>query len=384
MAGLATLTADYSYSDEEHTEQEPSSENKIVDLDEYETTTAATTAAAAAAAQSDASKASSSVPPHLRSKESSMTPKSGIDSSKSTPVKRSLVSYQGADDDDSSDSGSDSGDDARDSPSKKPKISGSDDDAPRKKNDEDTNLEDLTRDQGQVVPMDLESDEEDENRSQEGGGDAPKEAQTSKEDVDAANKEDDNEDEDLDSSRRSGVSVEAWTGGVQLPPEPPGRCDPELQKKFTAMAEKRKAGYDLNSVIQRGKRFRNPSIYEKLIQFCEIDEHGTNFPKELYDGHLFGKESYYEELGKVQAADMERREKAAKARAASSGSSSGQQPKLTSAADKKAAEESQQQPKRKSRFDQGGTAQVHVPAPLVLGQGAGSAKTISAFGPLKK
>ena len=36
---------------------------------------------------------------------------------------------------------------------------------------------------------------------------------------------------------------------------------------------------------------------------------GTNFPPALYDGHLFGKESYYEELAKVQKAEMDRREK---------------------------------------------------------------------------
>ena len=36
---------------------------------------------------------------------------------------------------------------------------------------------------------------------------------------------------------------------------------------------------------------------------------GTNFPPELYDGHLFGKESYYEELSKVQKEEMDRREK---------------------------------------------------------------------------
>ena len=35
---------------------------------------------------------------------------------------------------------------------------------------------------------------------------------------------------------------------------------------------------------------------------------GTNFPPELYDGHLFGRESFYEELGKAQKEDMDRRE----------------------------------------------------------------------------
>ena len=43
-----------------------------------------------------------------------------------------------------------------------------------------------------------------------------------------------------------------------------------------------------------------------------IDIHdvlGTNFPPELYDGHLFGKESYYDELSKSQRAEMDKREK---------------------------------------------------------------------------
>lgn len=40
---------------------------------------------------------------------------------------------------------------------------------------------------------------------------------------------------------------------------------------------------DMNKLIQDRKEFRNPSIYEKLIQYCDIDELGTNYPPELYD-----------------------------------------------------------------------------------------------------
>ena len=83
---------------------------------------------------------------------------------------------------------------------------------------------------------------------------------------------------------------------------------------------------DYNQIIQQKKAFRNPSIYSKLIDFCSIDElgkcseregliilihvfpSGTNFPPELYDGHLFGRESFYEELAKSQKEDMDRRE----------------------------------------------------------------------------
>ena len=39
------------------------------------------------------------------------------------------------------------------------------------------------------------------------------------------------------------------------------------------------------------------SIYEKLIEFCGIDEKGTNYPPELYDPSIWGKESFYDALG---------------------------------------------------------------------------------------
>lgn len=97
---------------------------------------------------------------------------------------------------------------------------------------------------------------------------------------------------------------------VQLPPEPNGRCSMELQEKIARLHERMLAsGLDMNSVIQRRKDFRNPSIYEKLIQFCSINEFGTNYAPQIYDPFRWGKESYYEELAKVQKAEMDRREK---------------------------------------------------------------------------
>lgn len=72
--------------------------------------------------------------------------------------------------------------------------------------------------------------------------------------------------------------------GFSLPPEPKGKCPQELQDKITKMYEKmRTNNMDMNKLIQERKEFRNPSIYEKLIQFCDIDELGTNYPPEIYD-----------------------------------------------------------------------------------------------------
>ena len=73
--------------------------------------------------------------------------------------------------------------------------------------------------------------------------------------------------------------VEAWTEGVsQLPPEPEGICNPSLQKYITELwTRQQETAYDMNAVIQSKKGFRNPSIYDKLIQHCGIDEHGKGF-----------------------------------------------------------------------------------------------------------
>lgn len=72
--------------------------------------------------------------------------------------------------------------------------------------------------------------------------------------------------------------------GFALPPEPKNKCPQELQDKITKMYEKmRTNNMDMNKLIQERKEFRNPSIYEKLIQYCDIDELGTNYPPELYD-----------------------------------------------------------------------------------------------------
>lgn len=102
---------------------------------------------------------------------------------------------------------------------------------------------------------------------------------------------------------------------IELPPEPIAKCSKKLQEKIASLHEKRKReGTNLNNTIQRRTDFRNPSIYEKLIEFCGIDEKGTNYPPELFDPYSWGKESYYDGLDKAQKLDMEKREKERKER----------------------------------------------------------------------
>ncbi|XP_032900294.1 SAP30-binding protein [Amblyraja radiata] len=102
---------------------------------------------------------------------------------------------------------------------------------------------------------------------------------------------------------------------IKIPPEPMGRCSIHLQEKIQKLYDRKlNEGLDMNNMIQRKKEFRNPSIYEKLIQFCGIDELGTNYPKDMFDPHGWSEDSYYEALAKAQKIEMDKIEKAKKER----------------------------------------------------------------------
>ncbi|XP_028823957.1 SAP30-binding protein isoform X2 [Denticeps clupeoides] len=102
---------------------------------------------------------------------------------------------------------------------------------------------------------------------------------------------------------------------IRIPPEPAGRCSNHLQEKIFKLYERKLHGdFDTNSHIQKKKEFRNPSIYEKLIQYCSIDELGTNYPKDMFDPHGWSEDSYYEALAKAQKIEMDKLEKAKKER----------------------------------------------------------------------
>jgi hypothetical protein len=100
---------------------------------------------------------------------------------------------------------------------------------------------------------------------------------------------------------------------VHLPPEPTGLCSPTLQNKISRLYEKMiSSGLDMNQEIEQRKNFRNPYMYEKLVDFCDIYELGTNYPTEVYDPSRYEKEPSYEELAHCQNSEMDRRMKVRK------------------------------------------------------------------------
>jgi hypothetical protein len=225
----------------------------------------------------------------------------------------------------------------------------------------------------------------------------------------AMSDEDDGEEEDsnsrvefpvIRSSRPVSPSAEPiklLPGEELLPPEPTGKCPADLQEKITRQYESmlQRNISSLNFQIQQRKQFRNPSIYEKLIDHLDIEEIGTNYPpvsrffgllawieltitfnlQSIYDPYQWGEESYYENLSKVQREEMEKREKERRERTKVE-FVSGTAPKKSGSSGG-----TDEEKKRKSKWDQ------TVP----LSQGAnltsvatGTKMAIPAFGTLPK
>ncbi|KAG2222555.1 hypothetical protein INT45_002686 [Circinella minor] len=77
-----------------------------------------------------------------------------------------------------------------------------------------------------------------------------------------------------------------------IPGEPDTPCDIDRLEKTAHFLSLRASGHRLNDHLQRNKAFRNPRIYAKLVEFIDLDETGSNFPKEEFDPHGFAKEDY--------------------------------------------------------------------------------------------
>ena len=93
-----------------------------------------------------------------------------------------------------------------------------------------------------------------------------------------------------------------------LPPEPQGRCSNSLVDKIVSLLKRKAEGVDLGESIQNRKDFRNPSIYEKLVNFCKLDEFGSNYPDDATQE--WSEESLYKNLRKAQMKAYEKKERA--------------------------------------------------------------------------
>lgn len=87
---------------------------------------------------------------------------------------------------------------------------------------------------------------------------------------------------------------------LELPPLSKQECPASLQQKVIKQINMYGKDDRLVQQIKARKDFRNPSIYEKLLIRCKINERGTNIPKEDYNPDFWMKQPTYEDLARVQ------------------------------------------------------------------------------------
>ena len=168
---------------------------------------------------------------------------------------------------------------------------------------------------------------------------------------------------------------------ILIPSEPQEKCAEELQQKIQRLHEKMKMGSNMTTIIQKRKDFRNPSIYEKLIAYCGIDEMATNYPPDVYDPHVFTEKAFYEELAKRQKDEMEKRERERKDRT---------KVEFISGTKKGQNSDSNESTKKKSKWDlpnpnptQIGIVRPQIVIPVTVASGT-KPTVISAFGTISK
>jgi len=90
--------------------------------------------------------------------------------------------------------------------------------------------------------------------------------------------------------------VENWG----IPPRPEGEPDPVLVAKLAKFHDLKRKGKHFNDTLMSNKAFRNPHIYEKLVNFVDVDEKGTNFASVIWDPFDYRPEWKTEALAEEQ------------------------------------------------------------------------------------
>ncbi|EKM57961.1 uncharacterized protein PHACADRAFT_251887 [Phanerochaete carnosa HHB-10118-sp] len=103
--------------------------------------------------------------------------------------------------------------------------------------------------------------------------------------------------------------VDDWN----IPPEPTGVCDPEIEAKLAQFhALKRDAVHPkhFNDSLMSNRSFRNPHLYAKLVEFVDVNERTTNFPKDIWDPDDVREEWFADRIAEYQKTRSEQQQAA--------------------------------------------------------------------------
>ncbi|CAE8724790.1 unnamed protein product [Polarella glacialis] len=68
-----------------------------------------------------------------------------------------------------------------------------------------------------------------------------------------------------------------------LPPSPEGPPDGDILERVKSLHDLRKRGKSIRDHIQASRDWSNPYILERVVKVFELDQYGSNFPKEIFD-----------------------------------------------------------------------------------------------------
>lgn len=88
-----------------------------------------------------------------------------------------------------------------------------------------------------------------------------------------------------------------------IPPESQKPCDPEVEAKlmhFHTLKNDGNAPKHFNDSLMMNRSFRNPHLYAKLVEFADVDEKATNFPRDVWDPTDMREEWYADKIAEAQ------------------------------------------------------------------------------------
>jgi len=88
-----------------------------------------------------------------------------------------------------------------------------------------------------------------------------------------------------------------------IPPESQKPCDPEVEAKlihFHTLKNDPKAPKHFNDSLMMNRSFRNPHLYAKLVEFVDVDEKATNFPRDVWDPTDMREEWFADKIAEAQ------------------------------------------------------------------------------------
>jgi len=93
-----------------------------------------------------------------------------------------------------------------------------------------------------------------------------------------------------------------------IPPAPDEPPDIALVAKLEQFRALKRQGKHFNDSLMANKAFRNPHIYEKLVEFVDVNEKGTNFPKDVWDPLDVPPDWYADRIAEAQKRRSEQQE----------------------------------------------------------------------------